>query len=236
MAKQLDTVSEETRTPFRGSLSRDDILAAGLRIARRSDLGSLNMRELARELGVTPMAIYHHFEGKSALIEGIIDRYVTETAVTRHEVDKADWRTWLMRTFLNIYRSWRDAPGVQPMLASLTHFGPGLLRLIDDTLEVLLKAGLSKTEALRVFGALTSLTMGHALLKTIQVPNAERLALMVGDSGEGEKPLPDYPFYRSVCEELAQESRFESIEFELDLMLDSIDRLIARTKGGAGAG
>jgi AcrR family transcriptional regulator len=227
----MTTAVEEPR-PLRGSLSREDILAAGLRIARRSDLRSLNMRELARELGVTPMAIYHHYESKSALIEGIIDRYVTETAVTQHEVDKADWHAWLKRTFLNIYQSWRDAPGVQPVLGSLTHFGPGLLRLIDDTVGVLLKAGLPKTEALHVFSALTSLTMGHAILQTMRIPNAqyfERIAGERGVSGDCAALFDDYPHFRSVADELVRASRSESIEFELDLMLDSIGRLIART-------
>lgn len=235
MPKLNETAAEDPRLPLRGSLSRDEILAAGLRIARRSDLSALNMRELARELGVTPMAIYHHFESKSALIEGIVDRYVSETAVTRHDVDPADWRAWLKRTFLNIYASWLDAPGVQPVLASITHFGPGLLRLIDDTLGVLLGAGVPKSEALRVFSALTGLTMGHALLQSMKPPNGEHLRQMMASdrlTPEGSLDVAgSYPHFASISEELWLASRAESIEFELDLMLDSVARLIGAPRG-----
>ena len=40
----------------RPALSREAVLEAGLRIARREDLDHMTIRKLADELGVTPMA------------------------------------------------------------------------------------------------------------------------------------------------------------------------------------
>jgi AcrR family transcriptional regulator len=227
----MATVIEEGRSaPLRGSLSRDDILAAGLKIARSAGLGGVNMRDLARELGVTPMAIYHHFESKRALIEGVIDRYVCETAVTKHEVDKADWRGWIKRTFLNTYRSWQEAPGTQHTLSSIGFFGPGLLRLTEDTLEVLIMAGVPKAEAVRVCSALTGLTMGRAILQAMKTPTVEKHQWMVEKGLDLDAMLAKYPVFRSVIRELGPESYAPSIEFELDLVLDSIERLIERAR------
>lgn len=223
------TAVHDVRNGLKGSLSREDILTTALRIARRSDLSGLNMRELARELGVTPMAIYHHFESKSALIEGIIDRHFTESGLTVHAVDKADWRAWLKETFIKLHNSFVNAPGVQPMVASINHFGPALLRFIDDTLEVLMKAGLSKMEAARVFSTLTSLVMGHAVLQSLKVPNAAYFDRVIGErrAGRADALFAEYPYFGAMTDVLAARSGVVCIDYELDLMLDSVGRQIA---------
>jgi AcrR family transcriptional regulator len=46
-----------------------DIVDAALRLATRVGVAKLSMRALARELGVTPMAIYHHVPSKNALLK-----------------------------------------------------------------------------------------------------------------------------------------------------------------------
>ena len=222
------TIEEGRGSALRGSLSREDIVAAGLKIARRSDLNSVNMRELARELGVTPMAIYHHFESKRALIDGVIDRYVCETQVMLDQVDKTDWRIWLKQTYLNIYRSWHEAPGVQSVLSSIACFGPGLMSTLEETLDVLIKAGLPEAKAGKVFFALMGLCMGGAILQAIRYPPAE-YAQCVKEKRASLDPA-QYPRVVSVAGEFRDSS--PSIEFELDLILDSVERLIEEAKAG----
>src|SRR5262249_14304487 len=159
------------------------------------------------------------------VIEGLFDRYVAETAITSHNIDKADWHAWLKETFLNNHKAWMSAPGVQPLLAAVTHYGPGLIRFVDDTLEVLMKARLPKTEALRVLSALTALTLGNAILQTVKVPSAAYLERMGGEkrAGRGEAAFEAYPYFQSVAEELSScKSSIDAFEFQLDLLLDSI--------------
>lgn len=60
------------------ALTRERILAAALRLADEQGLAALTMRRLAGELGVDPMAIYHHLPGKTALVAGLVERVFRE--------------------------------------------------------------------------------------------------------------------------------------------------------------
>ena len=57
------------RTP-----TRDRILDAAERIHSRRGLSDLTLRRVAKAVGVTPMAIYKHFEDKNALLDGLAER------------------------------------------------------------------------------------------------------------------------------------------------------------------
>jgi len=51
---------------------RDLVIAAAERILRSEGIGAVTTRRIASELGVTPMALYRHFEGKDALVEALV--------------------------------------------------------------------------------------------------------------------------------------------------------------------
>jgi AcrR family transcriptional regulator len=53
-------------------LTREKILAAALQVIDRDGLDALSMRRLGTELGVDPMAIYHHVRDKDALLHGVV--------------------------------------------------------------------------------------------------------------------------------------------------------------------
>jgi AcrR family transcriptional regulator len=47
------------------------LLAAAERIYARAGRKGLTMRRLAKQVGLTPMAVYHHFQDKDALVDAI---------------------------------------------------------------------------------------------------------------------------------------------------------------------
>ena len=50
---------------------------AALAIADRDGLDKVSMRTVAEDVGVTPMALYRHFDSKLALLDGMLERLVT---------------------------------------------------------------------------------------------------------------------------------------------------------------
>src|SRR5262245_21554949 len=64
--------------PSRRSLSRDEIVETALRLARTAGLNALSMRLLGDELGVWPMAVYHHVSNKEALVSLVADAALGE--------------------------------------------------------------------------------------------------------------------------------------------------------------
>ena len=63
-------------------LSRDAILDLALAVADAEGIDAVSVRRLARELGVTPMALYWHFDDKSALLHALGDRLLGELDLT----------------------------------------------------------------------------------------------------------------------------------------------------------
>lgn len=62
-------------------LGVDLIVKAALSIADRDGLDKLTMRRLSTELGVTPMATYHHVSGKDELLDLVIDESIGQLPV-----------------------------------------------------------------------------------------------------------------------------------------------------------
>jgi AcrR family transcriptional regulator len=52
--------------------TRDRILAAARAAFERRGLDGLSLREVAAKVGITPMAIYRHFESKEALVDALV--------------------------------------------------------------------------------------------------------------------------------------------------------------------
>jgi AcrR family transcriptional regulator len=59
-------------------ISRDAILDATLALADERGLSAVSMRGVARRLGVTPMALYHHVRNKADLLDGLVERLLAE--------------------------------------------------------------------------------------------------------------------------------------------------------------
>ena len=52
--------------------TRDRILAAARKAFERHGLDGLSLRDVAAKVGITPMAIYRHFESKEALVDALV--------------------------------------------------------------------------------------------------------------------------------------------------------------------
>jgi AcrR family transcriptional regulator len=146
----------------RTALSREALLEAGLRIARREDLGKLTLKKLADEFGVTPMAVYRHFRNKAEIIDGVLDLFVREAAVTEHRGAEGseEWKHWIRLTFHGMRRALLETPSIIPFLGTSYSFGPGAMAVLEETLAVLRNAGLSERAAVEAFLSLASYTIG----------------------------------------------------------------------------
>ncbi len=148
-------------TPRSKGLTRDVVVAAALEIVDRDGLDALTMRALGRELGVDPMAVYHHLPNKAAILDGVVEAVLREVPL-----DAPPGRLWTERLAV-VARGYRDAlrahPNALPVVATRPDVTPAALRILDTALGILLEAGLDPADALRAVHAASCFVVGHAL-------------------------------------------------------------------------
>lgn len=105
-------------------LDRARIVATAIAVIDESGLEALSMRRLGRELGVDPMAVYHHVPGKEALLHEAVRAVFARMAIPATE---GPWRD-RVRGWAHAYR---DVAGRHPNL---------VLRIVSDPVAVAVAA------------------------------------------------------------------------------------------------
>jgi len=90
-----DVPQKPTRGP-KAALSREDVVAAAIRVADAGDLVALTMHAVAAQLGFTPMALYRYFLNKESLVDAAVDAALGAPPhrAGPHEGWRAEIRHW----------------------------------------------------------------------------------------------------------------------------------------------
>ncbi|TDB97971.1 TetR family transcriptional regulator [Actinomadura sp. 7K534] len=223
-------MTEQPRIP----LSRRRVLRAAVRLADRDGIDSLTMRQLAQELGVEAMSLYHHVANKEAVLDGVAEVVLGEVMAAVDAVEApspdADWRAALRARILaarEVFLGHRWAPQV---LESRTTTNPLVIAYYDQVVAILRAGGFSFELAHRALHVLGSRALGFTqeLFRPDGdgTPDEEAAALMeqmadrfpniVGMLADAVHDDPDGTL--GFCDD-----QFE-FEFALDLILDGLER------------
>jgi AcrR family transcriptional regulator len=220
------------------TLSREDIVRAALRLTAEVGLDGLSMRLLGDELGVWPMAVYHHVPNKKALISLVADAAVAEFELPEVDLLAAPRSTedWIagVRAFARATRAhYMRYPGLAGFLLSSGPPASGL-PIVDAELAGLRRLGATPAEAARIYSttAMWLLTQFHGESMRTAAGGGEdrrqRLTELASASAQRFPALveaaPHFPDAQNA------EAQFE---YGLDLLLDGlhteVDRIARRT-------
>lgn len=146
---------------MRGTLSRDVILEAALRIVDGEGLEALSMRRLGSELGVEAASLYRHFPGKDALLDGMVEVLLTGMRVPPAE--DASWEERAREMCRSYRRLAREHPNAFPLFATRPSNTAGALRIVDLFLGVFRESGFGPEASLHALRTLQGYTLGYAL-------------------------------------------------------------------------
>jgi TetR/AcrR family tetracycline transcriptional repressor len=153
------TPSTTARRP-RGSLSRQNVLVAGLDLVDREGLEALSMRRLAAHLDVETMSLYKRVANKDDLLAGIAQLIWGEVAAAAPPSD--DWGDWL-RTLANAVRAaLRDHPNAIPLLVGIEVLPIDMLEVIATQLERATPGWPTRDNAVSAICAVTAYALGCA--------------------------------------------------------------------------
>ncbi len=146
-----------------GRLSPAVIVDRALALADAEGAEAVGMRRLARELGVTPMALYWHFRTKDVLLDAVADRVFAEVDLDRQPDDQGTAAGWLAefeRLVRAVLAVVRQHPAAPELLAGSRAPGRALLTVQEAALDVLRRGGLTPEQAANVTGHALSTVLG----------------------------------------------------------------------------
>ncbi|TKG72799.1 TetR/AcrR family transcriptional regulator [Prauserella endophytica] len=137
--------ADDERTP----LSRRAVAGAAVALADAEGLDAVTIRRLAKDLGVTPMALYWHFRNKDELLDGIVELLYDEIDLPGVEAS-APWPRQLSTLLESIVTVLRAHPATAPLLATRNVTSESSLRTIETALDILGRGGFSPAEATQI--------------------------------------------------------------------------------------
>jgi len=190
---QRRTRREGPATP----LTREGIVKTALRLVDQEGLKALSMRRLGADLGVDPMAVYHHLPNKEALLDAIVEAVMAEIDLTRDNPANGPEERIMVaaRAYREVMLAHRNA---LPIVLGRGPATEAALRPVELLLGVLRGAGLPPEQALAGMNAIAAAVRGavgmaaaggtrpHALgmVETMALPHLREALRGAGDHFE----------------------------------------------------
>jgi TetR/AcrR family transcriptional regulator, tetracycline repressor protein len=153
------------RTPGeRAGLDRAAVVAAARALLTARGVGALSMRAVAHRLGVAPNALYSHIEGKSALVDAVLDDLIGEIPLPDPALAPRDGLLTIMRDSFDALVRHPDLVALS--LARQGSGGRNAWRLGDRMLELFADAGTNEQDAREGLRVLLVHMMGCAAFAT----------------------------------------------------------------------
>ncbi len=226
------TTTAQTSAEPRPPLTRERIFEAAIALADRHGIEAVTMRNVAQELGVEAMSLYHHVAKKEGLLDGMVDTLVEEIGeeLGGFEVPEGEWKQALRDRILTARRVMLRHKWAPAVIESRTAITPTLLKYMDSTLGIMIEGGFSNDLGHHALHALGSLALGFNQELFVPANPAESEA---EDMAMLQDLASQIPYVVGMLAEVAHEGPDTTLgwcddqtefEFTLDLMLDGLER------------
>jgi TetR/AcrR family transcriptional regulator, tetracycline repressor protein len=214
--------------PSRTFLDRKTIVSAVLRIVEEHGFAGVTMRELATELSLSPMAVYHHIPSKRELLALAADAVIAQV-----EIPTPDDGDWAERIML-LHRSYREVHARYPgaITAELQGgFTDEGRRLATCIIEFLQDGGFTGDDTTFAFATLHSYFYGR-----LGVEEAQRAHPISVSTHENRARTPDPPSDATLDAFRRYAAQPEYDDWGLRVILDGLKRRLEERSGHADAG
>src|SRR3954452_17615214 len=212
----------------RARLTRERVLRGALSVADARGLGSLTIRSLAQELGVKPMSVYHHVASKEEILDALVDIFFSDI---RLPIPGREWRSELRGRADSARRVLARHRWAIWLLESRRRPGPANLRHHDTVIATLREAGFSAEMTAHAYALIDSYVYGFALQEAALPFQGPDSVGVVAESIMKRMAEGEYPHLVQMATSYYLRPGYDfgdEFGFGLDLILDGIERLLAR--------
>lgn len=228
-AEPSPTVGSTGRRPGRPTqriLTVDSIVDRTLAIAGQEGFAAVTMNRLARDMGVTPRALYNHVANRQEIIDRVWVRLIHEIVVP--ELDTEKWRDSFHVLWNSLRQQFRKYPRL--LLVALdehiTSAGTSPMRIsvVEETLKFLTSIGLSVKQATVVHEMLMADLFSFALTSDYHYDNRDEQTRAMTFQPVPQPWLEKHP---EVDAPLAREATEESVSTADELFNYIVEARIA---------
>ena len=211
----------------RRPLSRERVLKGALELADAEGIQALTMRRLGHELGVEAMTLYYHVVNKEEILTEIADAVLAEFQLP---TPGGDWKAELRATALSAYRALGNHRWAAGLMLALRRPSPIRLRYMDSILGTLQAAGFDADQTDHAYHVIEGHVMGFTLWEAGMNLGSRADLEVLARTFLRQLP-PDLP---NVVDHVHHHLKpptpgdVGSFAFGLDLILDGLDRLLAK--------
>jgi AcrR family transcriptional regulator len=226
----------------RPGLTRQGVVTRALEIGNAEGLEAVSLRRLAQEFGVTPMALYRHVRDKQDLINAMTEDILAGIDTSVGFRPDMTW-TERLRLGLDNYKQQMDErPLAIPLSIAYTGEGtPGIWKVLEDLLAILLDAGFERREAIVLMRMLSGLLAGYLLLLQQGAPmplDAGQVDLMRRGFALAQMSLPrdEFPNMVESAEDTAEVWFIDPARWwpnTVDLIVFGMERILERSREGS---
>ncbi|MFE6776926.1 TetR/AcrR family transcriptional regulator [Streptomyces sp. NPDC057702] len=164
-------------------LERETIVATARRVLEEEGVPALSMRRLAKEVGSTPRALYHHVRDKDELLLLVLAGMAA--SAPRPELPEAP-RERIYVTALHIHDMLQRLPWVVEVLGLGNVTDKGAMWMVEEILDSAIRCGLTPRAAIRAYRAIWFYIYGDLAYHAATSRRAGE-----GSDGAALRPIPD---------------------------------------------
>ena len=213
----------------RTDLSVRRVRTAALAILDAEGPDALSMRRLAKALDRKAMTLYRYARSKADLLDGVVELVLEDLHI---DASAEDWREQL-RMLAQQFQSLAIAhPHVVTLMVTLPKASPlgfrplGTLRLLEDFIELLTRAGSTRREAVDSYRLFFGFLHGHVLEELQEFvddgeKSADRLQVVLH-----QLPRAQFPQLRALGAGLAAYDGAAQLRRGVEMMIAGIQDLL----------
>jgi AcrR family transcriptional regulator len=214
-------------------LTRERIVAAGIRVADAEGLAQLSMRRIATALGVAPMSLYRHVNGKDELLVSMMDSVLGEDPLPARP--PKGWRAQLELSSRMQWLAFRHHPWLaQALSITRPQLIPNGMRHTEWALRALDGLGLTIQEMMHVHTTLFSHVRGLALNLEAEAQAEQDSGLTSDEWMETQEHsfrviagTGDFPLLTRLVNSDIELDLDQLFDFGLGRLLDGLERYLA---------
>lgn len=231
--------AERDRSGDREPLTRDEIVAAAMRVIDAEGLEALSMRRLGQELKAGTTSLYWHVKNKDQLLDLVLDAVIGEVAM-----DDDPYLPWRDRT-AHLVRALRSAllrhRHTAAIFGSRVTLGPNTLSGVDYIMGIFRSAGFEGRDLVLAYQTALNFGVGFAVFEARPLTGAmtegrtpEELGQMVAEMLQSlpRDRYPNLPDFAPIMQTVTDDEYFEyGLQWMLDGLELELERVKARSSG-----